>query len=459
MGARSSVAVAHYGGSFDTFFSNLLRFCADSLTTCLSHDADRLCVPFGLSALSALLSLLSSFLLVHQRCTHLTEAPGETILFLYCLLGNLCSTTGAILSRQLHIQILMSVFASAVDAVNFMSCCLPVFLCWKSKAERRRRMMRKRRRQHLLAVCILLIIAGGFLKSRVSHYPADRPLIGRRLLQVFLRDNTEILGYVLGLISFVIACTSRFPALCGPHRRHMLTWAYTLSGLLCSGAGVLYTAALLLYGTEVLFLLRVMPWLLSAICCVTLDLLILVVHWCKRGARQHPVSICSDTECLLGDPDIPTEGNASVEKRTKQQVHSSAQTKIKNIQNVTEMGRYMDVSIRPARNICLKEVTLSNQEVADQFPDRTVRVIRVNSYYSSDTSYDSSPFSSDLEWDFEEANAQWRESTAKQQDGDEFPLMEWPKNPKPFSTCVMSGLPLKTLSGTEEGGSLSAVCL
>lgn len=27
-------------------------------------------------------------------------------------------------------------------------------------------------------------------------------------------DNTEILGYALGLLSFVIACTSRFPAIC-----------------------------------------------------------------------------------------------------------------------------------------------------------------------------------------------------------------------------------------------------
>lgn len=64
-----------------------------------------------------------------------------------------------------------------------------------------------------------------------------------------------------------------------------------------------------------------------------------------------------------------------------------------------------------------------------------------------------------FQWDFEEANIQWRESTARQQDGDEFPLMDWPKNPKPFNACVMSGLPQKTLSGTEEGGSVSAVSL
>lgn len=40
---------------------------------------------------------------------------------------------------------------------------------------------------------------------------------------------------------------------------------------------------------------------------------------------------------------------------------------------------------------------MSKKEVVDQFPDRTVQVIRVNGYYSSDTSYDSSPVSSDLE--------------------------------------------------------------
>ncbi len=31
---------------------------------------------------------------------------------------------------------------------------------------------------------------------------------------VFSQDNTEILGYVLGLLSLAIACTSRFPLLC-----------------------------------------------------------------------------------------------------------------------------------------------------------------------------------------------------------------------------------------------------
>lgn len=45
-------------------------------------------------------------------------------------------------------------------------------------------------------------------------------------------------------------------------------------GLLSSLAGVLYAAAILLYDTQFGFLLKVMPWLLSVLCCVTLDLLV-----------------------------------------------------------------------------------------------------------------------------------------------------------------------------------------
>ncbi|XP_044057038.1 transmembrane protein 44 isoform X2 [Siniperca chuatsi] len=381
-------------GNPNTFVSSLVSFCVDSVVTCFSHDADKLCVPIGLSSLSALLLLLSCFLLVYQRCRYRGVYPGETITFIYSLLGNMCSTIGAILSRQLHIQILMGAFAAAMDAVHFISCCFPVLLCWNSKAERRLRMMRGRRRQHLLAVCVLMVVAGGFLKSRVTHHPADRPLSRRRLLHFTLQDNTEILGYILGLLSFVIACTSRFPALCRACRGQMLTWAYMFSGLLCSLAGALYAAAILLYATQFGFLLRVMPWLLSAICCVTLDLLILVIHWCKRGTRWKLTSFSPDTESLLGGSHIPTEENAVMKRQRKQQVHSSAQTKTKHVQKMTEMGRYMDVSVQPVRKICLKEVTLSKEEVEDQPLNR---MVRVDSFCSSDTSYDSSLESSDLE--------------------------------------------------------------
>ncbi|XP_059197468.1 transmembrane protein 44 isoform X2 [Centropristis striata] len=392
MGGRAQTREGQMRGNPDTFFFGLVEFCVDSVTTCFSHDADKLCVPIGLCCLSALLLLLSCFLLVYQRCTFRGGNPRETITFLYSLLGNLCSTTGAILSGQLHIQVLMGAFAAALDAVSFIS----VLLCWNSKAEKRLRVIWGRRRQHLLAVCVLMVVAGGFLKSRVAQSPEDGPLSRRRLLQATFQENTEILGYILGLLSFVIACTCRFPALCRAHRGQMLPRAYVFSGLLCSLAGALYAAAILLYDTHFTFLLRAMPWLLSAICCVTLDLFIVVIHCLKRGTRQQLTRFSLDTQSLLGDSGISTEDNAAMKKQREQQVRSSAGTKAKNVQKMTEMGRYMDVSVQPAGKICLKEVKLSKEEAEARALNGTVRVIRVSGFCSSESSCDSS-VSSDLE--------------------------------------------------------------
>ena len=40
-------------------FRSLYRFCVEAITTCLSFNADKVCVPFALFALSALLLFTS----------------------------------------------------------------------------------------------------------------------------------------------------------------------------------------------------------------------------------------------------------------------------------------------------------------------------------------------------------------------------------------------------------------
>ncbi|MEQ2241711.1 hypothetical protein ILYODFUR_028135 [Ilyodon furcidens] len=235
-----------------------------------------------------------------QKCKLRGEYSGETILVFYSFLGHLCSSVGAVLSSQLLIQCIF--------------CCLPVFLCWNSKTQRRLRAMKRRRRQHLLAVGVLMVVAGGFLKSRVD--PALRSVSGRKLLHSSMQisswspimDNKEILGYILGLLAFVISWTSRFPVLCRARRGQM----YIFSGLLCSVSGALYTAAILLYDVRVEFLIRVMPWLLSSIGCVILDLLISIIHWWKTGTRQMTVKLSADTERLLDMQRKPSSAQTNV---------------------------------------------------------------------------------------------------------------------------------------------------
>ncbi|XP_029004542.1 transmembrane protein 44 isoform X1 [Betta splendens] len=472
MDKRALIADDQYGGSLDTLLPRLLDFCVASFAACFSRDAGELCVPVGLCAVSVLLLLLSAPLSVYQSCRYGAQRPGASSVFLYCFIGDLCGTVGAVLSRQLHVQILVGASAAAVDAVNAASCCLPALLCRASTTERRRRLLRgRRRRQRLLAVCVLMVIAGAFLRSGLSR-PSDGPVVGRRLLRVAPRvsrldpllrarmqrftpaveqDTTAALGYTLGLVSVVIACSSRLPALCGPCRQSP-SWASATSDLLSSAAWALYAAALLLYDTRRSFLLSALPWLLSAVCCAALDLLILAAQWCRwmRGAGPQPGRLSSDTERLLGDPGIADEENAGMKRA---QIRSSANTKNKSAQNVSEMGRYMDVSGRPARKICLKEVTVAKDKGVDRFPGRTVRILRVDGRSSTDTSGDSS-FSSDLEWDFAEAHARWRDPTANAPAGEKLPLLERPKAAQPPHACATSGPP-RTAPGAEEDGSVS----
>ncbi|XP_068460223.1 transmembrane protein 44 [Clinocottus analis] len=426
-------------GGRSTFSFGLEEFCVDSVTTCLSPRADTRCVPVGLSAASALLSLLSCCLSVYQRCAFRGEAPGASVSFLYSLLGNLCSSTGAVLSGQPHVLVLMGAFAAATDAVHCISCCCHVLLHWNSKAGRRRRMMRGRRRQHLPAVCVLLVVAGGFGRCRVAAPPAGGPLVGRRLLlHAALQDNTEVLGYVLGLLSCVIACTSRFPALCRAYRGQKWTRVCMLSGLLCSlaaatyaaatYAAATYAAATLPYDTQSGFLLRVMPWLLSAICCATTDLLIVVVRWWRKGSAQKLSGFSPDNESLLSRSRVLAEDDAVMKRKRKPQMSWSAGIQTTDGQKTAEMGGYLDVSLQPAGKMRLEEVK-----------DRSVNQteIRVHSVCSSETSCDSSVVTSDLEWDFEKANSQWLEPTTNQEEEkDDFPAPALPTNPKLDNICT-----------------------
>ncbi|XP_061539912.1 transmembrane protein 44 isoform X2 [Phycodurus eques] len=393
----------------DWFPSSLLTFCTTSVTSCFaSSDPGQSCSSIRLVSLSSVLLLLSCLYFMCQRCKQHGGHPGHIVTSLYCFLGNVCGFTGAVLSRQLHIQVLMGLVSAALDMVNVISCCIPLFLCRNLQEERRRRMIRRRRRSHLLAVCFLTALTGGFLKSGVLHSPAgDRLIRGRRLFYVALQDNTEILGYILGLLAFVITCTSKFPTLYRIHKGKMLSRSHIFSCVLCSLAGALYAAAILHYDTRVSFLFRVMPWLLSAVCGASLDLLTIVLHWCHMGTRQQPMGIFSEMESLLGDS---PKDNAVVKHQGKQGQKF----------NLTDMGRYMDVSIDTAKQMHPRDATVCGKVVDNKVLSRTFPM-----------------------WDFEEGNARWNEAKAKLQDGEVFPLQEWPSNPKPFNmrtyaSCILS---------------------
>uniref|UniRef100_A0AAY5L4D7 Transmembrane protein 44 n=1 Tax=Esox lucius TaxID=8010 RepID=A0AAY5L4D7_ESOLU len=299
--------------------------------TCFSN-AQKMCIASGLSGLSAILNLALN--------------SGEAACVLYSFLGNVCSTVGAFLSNQLALQVTIHLSLDYKQIEFLPERKQSIWFPWVSLrlSERRLRMKRRRRRQNLMAVPLLLLVVvggGSYLTSRNSLQPIDRPLTGRRLFTDLLLDSTEVLGYILGLLSLVIAWTSRFPALLRAHRGEMSSASHLSTGVLCFLAWALYTSAILLYNTQYEFVLRATPWLLASTGCAALDL-----------AVSFSMSL-----------------------------------------------PHNDVLFSGVFQVCLKEVTLSRETGAPTGHPlrRTVRVVRVDEPFTSETISDSSSLNSDLE--------------------------------------------------------------
>lgn len=319
----------------------------------------------------------------------------------------------------------MAALSAAMDAVFFIIQCFPICLCRNSEAEKIKRARRRRRRQNIFGLCVFMMLTGGFLKVGLSNVEVHRSPIHRRLLQSIIENNSDILGYVLGLLSFVIAYTSKFPAFYRAYTKR-LTKAQVFSGLLCSLAAACYASALLLYDSSSAFIWRAMPWLLSALLCSIMDLLTVLIHLCKsRMALEGHVAFSPDTESLLGKSAI-----AFKEKKNMEKTHPSPQVKRKNSEMAPGTDGYLHVNGPSERKgpvqlnlfrTVKKEGVLSSSGVPERDEDALC---------SSDTSFDSSSVvSSDLEWDFEEANIMWCEPAAAQLNNDKVSFQEWQSIP------------------------------
>ncbi|KAF4107346.1 transmembrane protein 44 [Onychostoma macrolepis] len=407
------------------------RWSPEFVKGCLSTYEEHICISAALYVLSALILLVSCSLLLYHRCKTRSKSLGdEAVCALYCFVGNLCSAVGALLSEQFDFQISMASYMAILDVIHFLSVSFSIYLWYKSKMGKKMRMVSRRRRQNFLVVSLLFVMGGCvYLGLPVHSSPIMVSPTMRRPLGMFLNDHIETLGYFLGLLSFAISWTAKFPFILKANRGEQNSAVQVSSRVLSSVAGCLYASAILLYDTQLRSVIKAMPWILSAISCAVLDLSIVVLI-CYRSNHKRPSVrfLDSDTESLLGDSSVTGQlCNNNVECCRKK--HLSA----RGISSKgTDMGLYMDVNIQPIRKVCLKEVTISRDGSSENLPlKRTVRVVRVDEQCSSGTSTDLSSIGSELEWDFEEPKTQWipvEEAPEDLEKAEAFPLQEWPAN-------------------------------
>ncbi|XP_043107531.1 transmembrane protein 44 [Puntigrus tetrazona] len=407
------------------------RWSPESVKGCFSTHEGHICISAAFYVLSALMLLFSSSLLLYHRCKTRRKSFGdEAFNALYCFVGNLCGAAGASLSKQFDFQISMASYMAVLDVIHFLSVSFSIYLWYKSKMGKKMRMVSRRRRQNFLVVSLLFVMGGSVYMGLPVHSSSLTVCpTTRRPLGIFLNDHTENLGYVLGLLSFAISWTAKFPFIPKANRGEQNSAVQVSSRVLSSAAGSLYASAILLYDTQLRTVVKAMPWILSAISGAVLDLFIVVLI-CYRASHKRPSvrSLDSDTESLLGDSSVTGQlRNNNVECCRKKHLSARGISP-----KGSDMGLYMDVNIQPIRKVCLKEVTISRDGSSENLPlKRTVRVVRVDEHCSSGTSTDSSSIGSELEWDFEETKTRWipvEEAPEDLQKAEAVPLQEWPAN-------------------------------
>ncbi|ELK17623.1 Transmembrane protein 44 [Pteropus alecto] len=155
--------------------------------------------------------------LLYLRCAKKSGQDQSALCAACCLLTSLCDTVGAILARQLTIQVFTGAYLAAVDLVNFVFILFPVCgskfksnLVQGSQERKRRRQLRA----SIFALALPLSLGPGWvLWATVPK--ASGPIQGpqRKLLESLLQDNTEILGYLLGGVAAFGSWASRIPPL------------------------------------------------------------------------------------------------------------------------------------------------------------------------------------------------------------------------------------------------------
>ncbi|XP_047589387.1 transmembrane protein 44 isoform X6 [Lutra lutra] len=327
----------------------------DYLDRCFARH--RVCISFGLWICSTSCWIAAHTLLLYLRCAKKSGRDQSVLCAACCLLSSLCDTIGAILARQLTIQVFTGAYLAAADLVNFVFILFPICGCqWKSHRGRgsQERTRRQRLRASVFALALPLSLGPGWALWATTP-KASGPVRGsqRRLLESLLQDNTEVLGYLLGGIAVFGSWASQIPPLSRICQGKAFPSIHLWTRLLSALAGLLYASAIVAHDRRPEYLLRATPWFLTSLGRAALDLSIIFLSWVMKskmrralgfapGARESP-----DTQALL----------TCAEKEEESQENSdwvplTTLPPCKSLRTMAAISRYLELTIEPVQQPC-----------------------------------------------------------------------------------------------------------
>uniref|UniRef100_F7D3J8 Transmembrane protein 44 n=1 Tax=Equus caballus TaxID=9796 RepID=F7D3J8_HORSE len=360
----------------------------DYLDRCFARH--RVCISFGLWICSSSCWIAAHALLLYLRCSKKPRRDQTAPCAACCLLTSLCDTVGAILARQLTIQVFTGAYLAAVDLVNFVFILFPV--CgsrYKPNSGRgsRERKRKRRLRASLFALALPLSLGPGW--ALWAAVPKASGLIRgpqRRLLGSFLQ------------------CRGRtFPSI------HL--WTRLLSAL----AGLLYASAIVAHDRRPEYLLRATPWFLTSLGRASLDLAIIFLSCVMKSKMRRALGFTSeargspDTQALLTCAEKEQE-NEEARNENTDWVPLTTLPRCKSLRMMAAISPYMELTIEPVQQAGCSATRLpgdgqtSTGDASLPEPPSYPPVQVIRARVSSSSSSEVSSINSDLEWDPEDVN-------------------------------------------------------
>ncbi|XP_069413408.1 transmembrane protein 44 isoform X4 [Ovis canadensis] len=360
----------------------------DYLDRCFARH--RVCISFALWICASSCWIAVHALLLYLRCGRKSGRDQSALWAACCLLISLCDTIGAILAKQLTIQVFTGAYLAAVDLVNFVSILFPV--CGsKFKSNSGRGSRERKRRQRLQASVFALVLP-------LSLGP------GWALWATIPWASGHDRGLQRRLLGILVQCRGRtFPSI------HL--WTRLLSAL----AGLLYASAIVAHDQRPEYLLRATPWFLTSLGRAALDLSIIFLSCVMKSKMRQVLGFASeagenpDTQALLTCAEKEEENQEAMTENSDW-VPLTTLPHCKPLKRMAAISRYMELTIEPVQQVSCSASRLPGDGQRDtgatslQEPPSYPPVQVIQARVSSSSSSQVSSINSDLEWDPEDVN-------------------------------------------------------
>ncbi|XP_053316726.1 transmembrane protein 44 isoform X2 [Spea bombifrons] len=397
------------------------------LITCFADD--KVCVSFGLWLLSCSFWFTSSSLHFYLKCKRKSTYNEYVFWDIYSFFGSMCNTIGALLSKQLTIQVITGAYMALADIIHFILTLFPVRNSRHRLRSDRRNSGKKKNHQPILsALSVSLFLGFGCYALRQNEYPyytvSHAPQ--RRLLGTALQESTDIVGFTLGIIAVIVSWTVRVPIITKVCRGLVFPllqiWAIIFSAL----ASIMYTAAIMSHDRNPEYFVRAIPWFLISMGAAAMDVALAILSCMMKNRVLHQMGFVveemNDTDtCELleqGDNEELADGN---HKPNDEGDSSWAPIKIvpkRSLSNRSSIDSCVKLSIEPVQENEVGVVRLPGDGQTSPgaifnhgtcyYPHIPVcRPALVTITKGSSSSSEVSSTNSELEWDFEDFNQQW----------------------------------------------------